>query len=454
MYGVKVTGDDSGGVVAVYEDKLGGNIYAQKISSEGKKEWGEKGVLLGASYSNAYSFSNFDVISDGFGGAIIAWPDSTPDLLRPSRNLTRIDAEGKLLWQHGFIPFDRMIGDSMGGAIIVFDNSAGITIIGNEQEALALVRIDLEGGYPWGLQGVAVPRGKYQSNTLQITPDGSGGVIAVWEEFQYPPEAKPGETISTGRIYAQKINSEGKLDWGDSVLIYTTPENTFAESPQIAGDGSGGAIVVWHQAPVRRIEDGSPEALIMDVLVQRVDSSGEILWQENGLPLEINKAAGRALPIEPRAVSDNSGGAIIVWRDMRIRTVNMANLYAQRIDASGDVLWQPGGINVSADAINPGHMIVSDGTGGALVSYFFSETRKDLHVQKVGADGKTIWPENGVQVAGGDYSGYSIAPDGQGGVIIGWGVGKGTFSSEKAYVQRVSADGNLLWGEDGIRLNK
>jgi hypothetical protein len=39
--------------------------------------------------------------------------------------------------------------------------------------------------------------------------------------------------------------------------------------------------------------------------------------------------------------------------------------------------------------------------------------------------------------------------DGQGGIIAAWGLSK-----SGAYVQRLNADGRLLWGEKGIKLGK
>ncbi len=452
LYGLKVTGDGTGGAIALYEDKLGGNIHTQKISSDGKPVWGENGVLLGASDSKAYSFFNLNVVSDSSGGAIVVWPDLSQ--FRSTSHLARIDAEGKILWQRGFVSFNRLISDGSGGAIIAFDNyPIGDVIPGSEGRNLLLVKIDSQGSYPWGLQGVTVPRGGYQDNTLQMTHDGSGGAIVVWEELEPQAGSTPGNVKIMNRLFAQRIDYQGKLSWGQGVLLYATPEGTYAESPQIADDGSGGAVFVWHQVPNGKIEGGSLAALMMDVLAQKVNASGKILWQPNGVPLGISQAAERALAIGPLPISDGAGGTIIVWRDMRNAKGNTANLYAQRIDTEGNVMWQPGGVNVSIDATNPNHMIISGDTGGAIVSYLYSEPRKDLHVQKLGVDGNTVWPENGILVVGGDCAGYSIASDGQGGVITGWGVGKSMFSSEKAYVQRVSADGELLWGE-GIRLNK
>jgi len=48
-YGPKVTGDGTGGAIAVYEDIKGSNqrdFYAQKISPNGDLLWGVEGIRL------------------------------------------------------------------------------------------------------------------------------------------------------------------------------------------------------------------------------------------------------------------------------------------------------------------------------------------------------------------------------------------------------------------------
>ena len=445
LYGVKVIGDGNGGAFTIYEDKLGGNIYLQKISLDGEPVWGDKGMLLGVSRNQwAYSFANTHIVSDGSGGAIIAWPEnrSSSQPVEPTYQIIKLDFNGQTVFSKVYERIDQIVSDGSGG--VIFDFSL-------DEKTLSVVRIDFKGDLSWGREGIALPR---SGNTRQIASTVDGGAAIVWLESHYPPDAEPGDArLTTHHIFAQKIDSQGRLAWGDGLLLYVTPQGTWAEDPHIISDGAGGAIIDWHQWPNVPVRDGSPEAILNDVYIQKVDSTGKILWQENGLPLKTSQVAERAFAIEPRPVSDGSGGAIVIWRDMRNSTGNTANLFAQRIDAEGNIMWQPGGINVSADAINPNHTIISDGAGTSYVAYFFSEPRKNLHVQKVDSDGKTLWSENGVLVAGGDYAGYSLASDGQGGVIIGWGVGKGTFSSEKAFVQRISADGKVMWGE-GIMLKK
>ncbi|MDD4986769.1 MAG: hypothetical protein PHQ43_13535 [Dehalococcoidales bacterium] len=436
LYGIKVAGDGNGGAFAVYENELGGLIYAQKIGPDGKAVWEDKGVRLVESDSQFYTFPFIQIISDGSGGAIATMP-SSPSSLEPEDNyyVFKIGSQGQADFLTSDARIDQIISDGSGG--VIFDYSPN-------EATIYVNKVDSKGDFPWGNDGVVL---RYSGNSRQIASDGFGGAVIAREDLRYPEDAQPGETFSRHHIYAQKIDYEGNLSWGEEgILFYSTSEDVFSESMQITDDGSGGAIIAWHQQPRGRIESGSVKALGMDIFVQRIDTDGNVLWLEGGLPLEINKAATEAFPIEPRLVSDGSGGAIVIWRDAREGT----GVYAQRIKADGTISWQAGGVKVSSTPLNPFPMIVSDGAGGAIVSYVLEE---GLYVQRLNGNGERVWPENGIRVIDGEYQGCSIAPDGQGGVIVGWGVGKGMFSSEKAYTQRVSTDGKLLWGEDGLRLN-
>lgn len=436
QYGIKVVSDGSGGAFALYEDSLGGNIYVQKISPDGKTLWGEKGVLLGKSGGQFYIYHSSYIVSDGSGGVTVSWPENIYHIMK-------FDADGNIVWQKDYEHIDHLMPDGSGGIIVD---------ISPDENSTVFTRIDSDGNFPWGTTGISLT---HPGDSHQAVSDGSGGAIIALLELRYPEGAQPGETISRGYIYIQKTDSKGQLSWGEEdLLIYSTPDNTYAESIQITGDGSGGAIVAWHQVPTGKIESGSPEALLMDVIVQKIDASGRTVWKEGGLPFEINKAAENALPIEPLLVNASLGGAIIAWRDGRDRSSgSAASLYAQRVDQDGNLLWQAGGVKVSSTSLNPHHAIASDGSGGAYISYSLPGDWKMLHVQKMNNDGKTLWGENGVLVIDREYAGHSVSPDGLGGVVIGWGSSRGTVGSEEAYIQRVHADGTLLWGAAGIKLN-
>lgn len=447
LYGLKVTGDNTGGAIAVYiiskNDKTG--VHAQRISPGGKTAWGEEGVFLGSSEMENMSFFDIHITSDGSGGAVIGWVDIPADTNIPVSHIARIDQEGKIRWQSEVIVFKHIISDGAGGAIIATDYSY-------DERSSFIIKIDSDGNFTWGEKGVSIrSRDKYQSNTLRLVSDGDGGAIVIWEELQTEPGPEPHQPKTTNRIFAQRINTQGDLPWGkDGVILYTTPEGVFSEEIEAISDGSGSAIAVWMQVPEGKVEEGSPEALLMDLFVQKVDTSGNISWRPNGVPMEIVKAAGYTFPSIPVLVSDSSGGAIVIWRDMRQSTNGGSSIYAQKIGADGSQAWAPGGMHVASAALNPFFSIVSDSSGGAIFSY---SAQGGLHVQKLNTDGKVVWKDNGVLVTDSDCDSHFLASDGQGGVIIAWGRGEAIFEAEKASIQRIDAAGRFLWGTEGIQLH-
>ena len=74
------------------------------------------------------------------------------------------------------------------------------------------------------------------------------------------------------------------------------------------------------------------------------------MWTENGSAV----ITGEDYQYEQKMVTDGAGGAIVCWYDMR-STMHM-DIYAQRIDAAGNLVWISTGIpvcTVSNDQIDP-----------------------------------------------------------------------------------------------------
>jgi len=435
-YGPKVTGDGTGGAIVVYEDIKGGNqrdFYAQKISPNGGLFWGATGVLIGSGYKDSDSFFDLYIVSDSSGGAFAVWSayPSEPDWRSaPGQrqipyltHISRVDAEGSILWQKEIGAVSQMISDGSGGVII-----ASIS----EEQKLNILKLDSKGNYPWGEDGLPVYFGEY-AHSLHMTSDGSGGVIIVQQNLT--------QTERNFEIFVQKVNSDGSLPWGQKGILLYPPWGN-AEEVEIVNDGSGGAIVSW-------------QVEWKDIRVQRVDANGNVLWQQNGVPLEINKAAEGPFLHTPLLVSDGSGNAIVTWEDLRH---GLASIYAQRVGSDGTIKWQPGGVEVCYIKTNASfwpRTALSDGSGGAITacSYKEAETnKKGLLIQRLDATGRAVW-DNGVVVTESDHVTHVIAYDGYGGAIVAWGIGRGMFSSEKSYIQRIDSEGKLLWGEKGIRLN-
>ncbi len=453
IYTPKVISDGNGGAIVVYEKVNSGNerdFYAQRISPDGKALWGNKGTLIGSSRSESYRFPVFDIASDGTGGALIAWPNLSPDQFQSIRYVTKVDSSGNIIWQKDLAYFDQLISDGAGGAIVALDHPTNTDTNNTNDTPIVVIRIDSQGHYPWGQQGVMIPRKGYWSNSLQVVSDGANGVINIWEEMESQAETATPGFQHTWRIMAQRVDASGNLSWGaNGITLRTYPDNVSIEEPCATADGSGGAIVGWHQYPSGPTDETSPEWLIQDICTQKIDSNGVILWQSGGIALQIVKTAEEASPHTPLAVSDSAGGAIIMWEDLRN---GLASIYAQRMDSDGTTQWQTGGVKVCYVESNSSlswRQIAGDGSGGAVISCSFTDNPGIL-VQNLKSDGSTVWTNNGIYISAKTITRYFLASDGQGGALIGWGNGNGI--SEKSYIQRVGSDGKLLWGVTGIKL--
>jgi hypothetical protein len=266
---------------------------------------------------------------------------------------------------------------------------------------------------------------------VQMTSDGSGGAICTWVDTRN----------GTQDIYAQLIGPSGALQWpADGVVISNAPSDQF--TPRLASDGNGGAIITWYDN-----RNGN-----WDIYAQRINASGVVQWTTDGV--SICTVAGDQA--SQQLMADGAGGAIIVWSDGRAGNPN-ADIYAQRIDASGTVLWTEGGVPVcNASSLQNIPHLVSDGAGGAIIAWedwrSFSQT--DIYAQRISANGFTSWSFNGVVIcADGSFANqYStkLISDGNGGAIISWLDNRNSGSNTDIYTQKVNSSGVTQWLNNGL----
>lgn len=184
-----------------------------------------------------------------------------------------------------------------------------------------------------------------------------------------------------------------------------------------------------------------------DIYAQKIDSSGNILWASNGI-IVCNKTTTQK---SPKIVGDNAGGAIIVWEDS---LNNYWDIYAQRISSSGSVMWTSGGVaicNASNTQVNP--RIDIDGAGGAIFTWQDKRNNADydIYAQRIDASGAVQWTANGVAicVAAGTQSNPRIEPDGANGALISW-VDKRNTIDNNIYAQRINSSGITQWTSNGV----
>jgi hypothetical protein len=236
----------------------------------------------------------------------------------------------------------------------------------------------------WASNGMNICTEINQQTQIQVIADGLGGAIITWKDTR---------SAGGGDIYAAKITSNGSLLWNpNGTLICNYPYSSpMHDTPQICSDGAGGAIIGWFDYS----RNGWPQ-----IYAQRVNSAGTTLWKSNGTAVYTQSGSNQDL----RLCSDGSGGAIFIWSDNRTPKIpfNYWNIYAQRLNATGGVVWKSSGVPIcNASGIQTNPQLVSDGAGGAIIVW--EDNRNitnswDIYAQRIDANGVLKWNANGTSI--------------------------------------------------------
>ena len=366
------------------------------------------------------------IVSDGAGGAIVTWVDhrsgTDTDIYAQ-----RISAAGMVLLvvdcvalctATGDQALPTIISDGAGGAIVTwFDyRSSNFDIYAQ--------RISADGTPQWTANGVALCTATGDQYYPTIVSDGTGGAIVTWEDLR--------SGIDTD-IYAQRISADGMVLWvANGVALCTAGGGQ--QDPTIVSDGAG-AIVTWWD-----LRSGFGN---FDIYAQRISTDGTVQWTANGAAL----CTATHDQMYATIVSDGAGGAIVTWEDMR--SDGPGDIYAQRISAGGSVQWTTNGVALCTAAggqVSP--RIVSDGAGGAIVTYQDwgpgnNHLYGDIYAQRISATGSVQWPASGVPIctAADEQKGTTVTSSGAGGAIVTWYDGRS--GNLDIYAQRVQANGEL-----------
>lgn len=443
--GAGVVADGAGGAFITWLDNRGGirdqfEIYVQHLTETGTIAvgWPEDGRLVCRCRTSAGPY----LLSDGAGGVLLIWMGIEP----PGFYGLRLDATGVVApgWQAGgtlIVPAAgysyllRAVPDGLGGALLAwefFDGALGVDT--------HVMRIASDGIPPtgWTSPGVQVLRGTGEERFADMVADGSGGVIVVTTRYA--------ADRVTSHLFLYHVTAAGILDSGwtpGGFPLCTAPGGQW--EPVTASDGAGGVYVAWTDFRSRRNAD---------IFAQHITASGRAAagWAGNGIVV----CDAYRRQYQPRIVADGSGGALVVWQDLR--SGDRDEIYAQRLDSRGRTVagWPANGVALSRSSNGKVRLLArSDGMEGAIVGWHqykgadqYSGT--DFFAQRVGADGVIAagWPQDGVPMctAPGYRANLGLDADGTGGVIAAWEDGRQgpLYADVDIYAQRVSADGQRL----------
>jgi hypothetical protein len=334
-----IASDGAGGAYVTWELHVTslystGGIYAQRISGDGTVLWAAGGIGICTLY---YERDLIDIISDGEGGAIVAWWDYRfGGRLGCNLLVQRLYAVGTNQWTANGVD----VGPWWGTASMVSDGAGGVIFAWEMGQDIYAQRISAAGVKGWNWSPVTVCGGTGAHLLPTIASDDAGGAIIAWEDGR-------GTDYD---IYAQRVSAAGVPLWtADGVALTTASFDQLR--PRITPDGSGGAIAAWGDS---------------DIYAQRISADGVPQWSAAGQPICTANGGQYA----PAITSDGAGGAIIAWHDYRDDGGDdkNADIYAQRVWADGTT---PALLSlISADVTADGVRLVwymGGGGGGAAV---------------------------------------------------------------------------------------
>jgi hypothetical protein len=178
-----IASDGAGGAIVAWMDgRIVGtwDIYAQRVDASGAVQWIANGMPLCTAVGNQGSPM---IIFDGAGGAIVTWDDA-----RGSQDIyaQRVNASGVSLWTADGVALCTATWDQS-GPTIVSDGAGGAIVAWNDARSDDPVNYDIyaqhanaSGAVQWTADGVALCTAAGDQELPAIVSDGAGGAIVAW----------------------------------------------------------------------------------------------------------------------------------------------------------------------------------------------------------------------------------------------------------------------------------
>ena len=395
--------DGAGGAFLAWCDQRNGayQVYAQHLNAYGVPLWPVNGVAACASYSGGGQFTP-TMDTDGSGGIIVSWCDTRAG--NSDIYAQHFSSAGAATWGATGAVLCNAAAEQTGPSLVTDDAGGAYVCWSDARPATGMYynHVYASGSTQWGAPGTNIITGLPMPG-VRVARDGTGGVLAV---MQYG--------TSTTEIYVVRLGIYGFL-WGNFACVVAGDQLT----PTICSDGAGGAIVAWTDK--RSNANG-------DIFAQHMWYQGSTLWGASGVQV----STGTTTHSNPQIVTDNAGGGIVTWAELRSGYVGPA---AQRLNSGGSAMWTSGGVLLSSGVATLQASLVSvapDGLGGLLTSYAdYRSGGADTWAQRLNAAGAPQWGATGVAANSNPAQDNesAICPDGRGGAIVAFIDGRGGMAN-------------------------
>jgi len=230
-----------------------------------------------------------------------------------------------------------------------------------------------------------------------------------------------------------------------SVTVISAQWSTDPASPQSLGSGiqaqlaatsDGGVYVAW-------LSDGNN----YQVYLQRLNSSGEPQWDDNGMVVSNNDNATWIAVYHLNLAVDSEDNAIITTVDQR--TGDTWEVYAYKLAPDGSMLWGVDGVALTASGVSnmsPRLTVLPDNS----VVVTWTHDNNSVLLQRISSTGALLW-DTGILIEDDDAIGV-LSPKpivtAEGDVLIQWIRQSGAYPwapDSELYLQKYDLNGNSQW---------
>jgi hypothetical protein len=316
-------------------------------------------------------------------GWFVSWFDADPDSPPPigySVYLQRLSPGGVEQFKHDGLEVAHLSNsstedygldiDTEGNALLAFLD----TREGSNQQVTA-AKMSPAGKALWGRYGVQLTKGTVHSNGApKIAGTSDGGVVVAW--------------ISDSDTILQKLDTNGKPQWGKGVVLSKSGYNYWLADLHAADNGS--VIVSW----VSNQGFGSNNLL----LTNKVSATGTLLWGKNHVTLF--DTGSLQFGNFPYFVPDGQGGAVFSW----YTASPTLQCFAQHILANGTAAFPRGGALASTDTtqvrVDPAasYRAATDEVFLVWTEEDSNQVLNGIYAQKFGPKGGRRWGQTGLVV--------------------------------------------------------
>jgi hypothetical protein len=391
-YDLEVFPNEDNPIFIWINDSGGSRIFAQSLNSDGSPVFDENGIPITPLFSN--SQENFAAnIPLGSNEIAIVWEMNEEGYKQIYSQA--VDFNGNYLWSNNY---GLIVGQSSAQQEIpkissinnsgTYEYYIGWHDFTDYMDSQIKGQKIINGNLQWGEAGVVITDREGDDNLQDIV-----GKCYIWQN----------ETIGDYNIYAKLVDENGNTAPG-----WDENGTAICEADGIQNLPAGlqipqGYLIIWQDH-----RDSEHD----DIYGQIITEEGNILWQQDGLPLVAQ------LSYQGYFNFQFDDYFYLVWQDYRSGVCS--EIYAQKFDENGNELWQTGGVLIGEGA-KPD--IVKIGDSLVIVwenpeEYDFS----DIHAQLIDLDGNLLWDPDGIVLcdASWDQRNPQIVRNESNDVYIGW----------------------------------